>query len=61
MFKKIVRIGLSLAVALGLTVPLLNTGLAQEKGTDQKRKKRTDKDKGKGKVDKRKADEHKTQ
>ena len=49
MVKKMVRMALPLAVALGLVLPLLNTGLAQEqKGTDGKTKKKTEKPKKKG-------------
>ena len=48
MLKKIIRMGLPLAVALGLTLPLLNTGRAQEpQKTEGKTKKKTQKPKGK--------------
>ncbi|HLK48600.1 MAG TPA: hypothetical protein VKT49_10725 [Bryobacteraceae bacterium] len=63
MFKKIARIGLPLAVALGLTVPLLKTGVAQEQKTDEtsKKKKRTEKSKRKGGGERRKAEQPKAQ
>ena len=61
MLKKIARIGLPLAVALGLASPFWNAGLAQEqKGTDQKTKK-TDKSKRKGKAQRSKAEQPKAQ
>ena len=62
MVKKIVRMGLPLAVALGIASPIWNTGLAQEKGTDQRsKKKRTDKSKGKGGGEKKKNEQRKGQ
>lgn len=62
MLKKIIRMGLPLAVALGIASPIWNTGLAQEKGTDQRsKKKRTDKSKGKGGGERRKTEQPKSQ
>lgn len=62
MLKKIIRLGLPVAIAAGLTIPLLNTGAAQEqKGTDNKTKKKTEKSKRKGKGERRKAEEPKAQ
>lgn len=62
MLKKIARIGLPLAVALGLASPFWNVGRADEqKGTDQKTKKKTDKSKRKGKSQRSKAEQPKAQ
>lgn len=62
MFKKIIRMALPLAVALGLFAPFWNAGLADEqKGTDQKTKKKTDKSKRKGGGQRSKAEQPKAQ
>ncbi len=61
MLKKIIRMGLPLAVALGLVLPFVNTGFAQEKGTEGKPKKKTQKPKGKSGGEKRKAEQPKAQ
>ena len=62
MLKKIVRMALPLAVALGLALPLLNTGVAQEQKTDETgKRKKTDKSKRKGKTQRSKAEQPKAQ
>jgi hypothetical protein len=65
MLKKMIRVGLAVVVALGLTLPLLNRGVAQEQKTDEtarsKNKKKTEKSKRKGKSERRKAEEPKAQ
>ena len=63
MLKKIIRIGLPLAFALGLFLPLVNTGLAQEKsgGDERARRKKAQKSKGKGEGEKKKTEQRKGQ
>lgn len=65
MLKKIIRLGLPLAAALGLALPFLSAVAQPPAQTDQpkaeKSKKKTEKSKRKGKGERRKAEEPKAQ
>lgn len=61
MLKKIIRLGLPLAAALGLALSFLSAVAQQDQPKAEKSKKKTEKSKRKGKGERRKAEEPKAQ